>query len=58
LHPVEWNIGEAAGLLAAFCLDGDYMPQQVHESAELTESLQHLLRAQGFELEWPQIRPV
>ena len=21
LHPVEWNIGEAAGALAAFCLD-------------------------------------
>lgn len=58
LHPVEWNIGEAAGLLAAFCLDGDHVPQQVHESAELTDSFQRLLRAQGFELEWPQIRPV
>ena len=23
LHPVEWNIGEAAGALAAFCLDAD-----------------------------------
>ena len=21
LHPVEWNVGEAAGALAAFCLD-------------------------------------
>lgn len=58
LHPVEWNIGEAAGLLAAFCLDEGYIPQQVHESAKLTESLQNLLRAQGLELQWPQIHPV
>ena len=21
LHPVEWNVGEAAGILAAFCLE-------------------------------------
>jgi hypothetical protein len=29
LHPVEWNIGEAAGALAAYCLDRDLIPTQV-----------------------------
>lgn len=58
LHPVEWNIGEAAGLLAAFCLDEGHILQQIHESMKLTESFQGLLRAQGFELEWPKIGSV
>ncbi len=58
LHPVEWNIGEAAGALAAFCLDGGYVPQQVHESQALVEQIQQQLRADGFELEWPQVHPV
>ena len=26
LHPVEWNIGEAAGQLAAFCMHGNHAP--------------------------------
>ncbi len=58
LHPVEWNIGEAAGALAAFCLEGGYVPHQVYESEKLTEEFQDLLRAQGVELEWPQVHPV
>ena len=28
LHPVEWNIGEASGALAAYCLDKDLVPRQ------------------------------
>ena len=31
LHPVEWNIGEASGALAAYCLDKDLVPRQVRE---------------------------
>ena len=58
LHPVEWNIGEAAGALAAFCIDGGHVPQQVHESDALTERVQNVLRTDGFELEWPQVHPV
>ena len=58
LHPVEWNIGEAAGLLAAFCLQRDYAPQEVHGQQDLVEEFQGLLRAQGIELEWPTTRPV
>jgi len=58
LHPVEWNIGEAAGALAAFCIDGGHVPQQVHESEALIERVQNVLRTDGFELEWPQVHPV
>ena len=58
LHPVEWNIGEAAGLLAAFCLDRGLTPAQVHVDAALTADFQTLLRAQGIEIEWPSPGPV
>jgi len=58
LHPVEWNIGEAAGLLAAFCLTRGAEPHQVREDESLLREYQSLLRAQGIELEWPQMHPV
>ena len=58
LHPVEWNIGEAAGLLAAYCLDRDLAPQQVHGDRVRVEDFQALLRDQGVELEWPAMHPV
>jgi hypothetical protein len=32
LHPVEWNVGEAAGALAAFCLDRRVSPRAVRNS--------------------------
>lgn len=53
LHPVEWNIGEAAGLLAAFCLKENLEPAQVHESPE---KFQELCKNQGIEIEWPTLR--
>ena len=58
LHPVEWNIGEAAGLLAAFCLQKDLPPQKVSGDSVLVQEFQGLLRAQGVELEWPTTHPV
>jgi len=58
LHPVEWNIGEAAGFLAAFCLGRKVSPHQVREREELLREFQSLLRAQGVELAWAQIRAV
>ena len=58
LHPVEWNIGESAGHLAAFCLDQHVSPHAVRENSALLESFQHRLRLAGIELEWPQTRPV
>ncbi|UNL86281.1 FAD-dependent oxidoreductase [Priestia koreensis] len=53
LHPVEWNIGEAAGMLVAFCLQQKKQPTEVRNSAVLLREFQLLLRKKGFELEWP-----
>jgi len=53
LHPVEWNIGESAGLLAAFCLNEKTTPRAVRESKESLAKFQALLRDQGVELSWP-----
>lgn len=58
VHPVEWNIGEAAGLLATFCLEGRHTPRAVRHRSTLLEAFQALLRDQGIELAWPSMRPV
>ena len=52
LHPVEWNIGEAAGTLAAFCLQRKQSPRSVHSKVNLMHDFQKQLRSDGFELEW------
>jgi hypothetical protein len=53
LHPVEWNIGEAAGALAAFCLDRQTRPRQVRNSPALLADFQKLLISTGLQLYWP-----
>lgn len=58
LHPVEWNIGEAAGYLAAYCLEHQLQPRGVRHQEEHLASFQHMLRAAGVELEWPKLRSV
>jgi FAD dependent oxidoreductase len=52
LHPVEWNIGESAGLLAAFCLSRNLVPRQVRSNANLLNEFQQLLAGQGVQLNW------
>ncbi|HEX8567748.1 MAG TPA: FAD-dependent oxidoreductase [Pyrinomonadaceae bacterium] len=52
LHPIEWNIGEAAGALAAFCLEKKLKPRQVRNDEKLLGEFQNLLTKQGFELDW------
>jgi hypothetical protein len=54
LHPVEWNIGEAAGLLAAFCIDKRTTPRAVREDPKALGDFQTLLKTQGIELSWPR----
>ncbi|UZP39252.1 hypothetical protein NXS19_007068 [Fusarium pseudograminearum] len=55
LHPVEWNIGEAAGLLAAHCLDQDLAPHDVQGKKELFKEFQDMIIKEGIETEWPDI---
>ena len=52
-HPVEWNIGEAAGALAAFCVAQKKSPREVRNNTERLADFQKLLRADGVRLEWP-----
>ena len=53
LHPVEWNIGEAAGALAAFSLARRTPPRAVRETPALLADFQAPLQAQGVETRWP-----
>lgn len=52
LHPVEWNVGESAGALAAFCLAKKVEPKEVHEKKQLLEDFQALLSRDGVTLAW------
>jgi len=54
LHPVEWNIGEAAGRLAAYCLSQRISPRAVYQKGALLAAFQQQLVASGIELAWPE----
>lgn len=54
LHPVEWSIGEAAGALAAWCLDHSTEPHAVATDTRLTSDFQkYLAHGRGVQLHWP-----
>jgi hypothetical protein len=55
LHPVEWNIGESAGSLAAFCLRHNLKPRAVRNNQEKLADFQRELTNRGVELEWPSL---
>lgn len=55
LHPVEWNIGEAAGTVAAEAVRTGHVPRHIRNTAVLLAGLQARLTAQGFELAWPRV---
>lgn len=57
LHPEEWNIGEAVGMLVKFCSEKKVLPRQVRNQKTLLAGLQEMLRDQGFTLEWPKVGP-
>jgi hypothetical protein len=55
LHPIEWNIGEAAGALAAYCLTKGLTPRQVrNDPAHLQDFQDVISNTLGFELAWPE----
>ncbi len=57
LHPVEWNIGESAGVLAAHAIRTKNPPRQIRRNRELLAGLQSELAAQGIEIAWPKLQP-
>ncbi len=57
LHPVEWNIGEAAGLLAAHALRLGEEPRAIRSDEMRLLDFQRLLVANGVPLAWPATLP-
>lgn len=55
LHPVEWNIGEVAGTLAAFCVAEQLTPAQVASHPRLFADLERILHRAGVETRWPTV---
>ena len=52
LHPVEWSIGEAAGALAAMCVQSGHTPHAVHANRARINTLQDDLVRGGAQLRW------
>jgi hypothetical protein len=57
LHPVEWNIGESAGMTAAEAIRTGEPPTAIRTNAKLLRDFQSRLQEQGVELAWPKITP-
>ena len=55
LHPVEWSIGEAVGLLVKYVLEKKTTPHAVRENRELLTDFQNFITKQGIETQWPKI---
>lgn len=55
LHPVEWNLGEVAGELAAFCLAEEVPPQTVAGQPDRVTRFQTRLVEAGVEIHWPEV---
>ncbi len=54
LHPVEWSIGEAVGMLVPFAIDKGVSPKTVREDPSLLKSFQSFISSQGIETKWPE----
>lgn len=52
LHPVEWNVGEAAGALAAFAIRNNAAPSAVPSDSALLRKFQRELLSAGVPLFW------
>lgn len=57
LHPVEWNIGESAGQIAAEAVNTGQTPRKIRNDKKLLGALQGRMMAQGMELAWPKPTP-
>ena len=55
LHPVEWNLGESAGMLAALAVASGKRPRQIRNDARLLREFQTKAIGQGVEIAWPKM---
>lgn len=58
LHPIEWNIGEVAGHLAAFSIEKKCSPSDVLDNSDLFVDFQNLCWSNGIQTDWPRLRPL
>jgi len=52
VHPVEWAIGEAAGILGAFAARQGVTPKQVYQQPDRRTTYQYRLLARGVPIFW------
>ena len=54
LHPVEWNVGEVAGMLAMFALQEGVSTAAVRNDPALFQKFAALLEANGIQRYWKE----
>jgi hypothetical protein len=57
LHPVEWNVGESAALLAVEAIRIGEPPRKIRNTEKLRKTFQARIQAQGVEIQWPKLTP-
>jgi hypothetical protein len=57
LHPVEWNIGESAGLAAAHAVQTKTPPRRIRNNKKLLKDFQSKIVDQGVMIAWPKVLP-
>jgi hypothetical protein len=55
LHPVEWNIGESAALVAVEAIRTGEPPRKIRNTEKLRQAFQARIQTQGVEIHWPQL---
>ena len=56
LHPVEWNIGEVAGFLAAEAIGRSETPKAIRQTRKSLISFQNKIQKAGVEIHWSQLK--
>ena len=56
LHPVEWNIGEVTGLLAAEAIRKSEAPIAIRENKKSLISFQNKIQKAGIEIQWNNLQ--
>ncbi len=56
LHPVEWNIGESAALLAVESLRRRTAPRRIRNDKKLLADFQTRIQGEGVQIAWPPRR--
>ncbi|RMG16684.1 MAG: FAD-dependent oxidoreductase [Bacteroidetes bacterium] len=54
LHPVEWSIGEAVGMLISYAHTKRVVPRTIRENQNMLADFQKWIRSQGLETHWPK----